>query len=279
MMTNKSSVGFVGLGDQGAPMVRMMIREGFETFIWARRAATLEPFRNTDATVVDSLLELGERSQVLGVCVNNDDDVRQIVEGDGQGVLYGMRPGSVIAVHSTIMPETCHELERLAIQRGVQLIDAPVSGSRDAPERKALTVMVGGDATAFEMALPVFLSYGNPVRHLGPLGSGQRVKALNAVVNFANMRVANIGFAIADQLGMDPAAVREILLNSSGASIGMDRVVNRFEKDPDFAKAHAVPTMTKDVGVLASICRQAGIPETLIERLAADYIEVLKQGE
>ena len=278
-MTKKPTVGFVGMGDQGAPMVRMIIKEGFETFIWARRAATLEPFRNTGATATDSLLELGERSQVVGVCVNNDDDVRQIVDGDGQGVLHGMQPGGVIAVHSTVMPETCQELERLAVQRGVQLIDAPVSGSRDAPEQKSLTVMVGGDPAAFQMALPVFLSYGNPVRHLGPLGSGQRIKALNAVVNFANMRVAHLGFAVADELGMDPAAVREILLNSSGSSIGMDRVVNRFEKDPDFAKTHAAPTMAKDVGVLASICRQAGIPETLIERLASDYIEVLKQGE
>jgi hypothetical protein len=68
------------------------------------------------------------------------------------------------------------------------------------------------------------------------------------------------------------------MLNSSGASVGMERVVNRFEKDPDFAKAHAAPTMMKDVGVLASVCREAGIPETLIEGLAVDYIEVLKQG-
>jgi 3-hydroxyisobutyrate dehydrogenase-like beta-hydroxyacid dehydrogenase len=257
----------------------MIIKEGFDTFIWARRAETLEAFKNAGATIVSSLLELGERAEVIGICVHNDDDVRQVVDGDGKGVLHGMQPGGVIAVHSTIMPETCLALDRLAAERGVRVIDAPVSGGRDAPENKSLSVLVGGDAAAFEMALPVFLSYGNPVRHLGPLGSGQRIKALNAVVNFANMRVAHIGFAVADKLGMDPAAVREVMLNSSGASVGMERVVNRFEKDPDFAKAHAAPTMMKDVGVLARVCREAGIAETLIERLAVDYIEVLKQGE
>ena len=260
-------------------MTRMIIKEGFDTFIWARRAETLEPFKNAGATVVSSLLELGERAAVIGICVHNDDDVRQVVDGDGQGVLHGMQPGGVIAVHSTIMPETCLVLDRLAAERGVRVIDAPVSGGRDAPENKSLSVLVGGDAAAFEMALPIFRSYGNPVRHLGPLGSGQRMKALNAVVNFANMRVAHIGFAVADELGMNPAAVREVMLNSSGASVGMERVVNRFEKDPDFAKTHAAPTMMKDVGVLASVCREAGIAETLIEGLATDYIEVLKQGE
>jgi 3-hydroxyisobutyrate dehydrogenase len=278
-MTNKPTAGFIGLGDQGAPMTRMIIKEGFDTFIWARRAETLEPFKNAGATVVSSLLELGERAAVIGICVHNDDDVRQVVDGDGQGVLHGMQPGGVIAVHSTIMPETCLALDRLAAERGVRVIDAPVSGGRDAPENKSLSVLVGGDAAAFEMALPIFRSYGNPVRHLGPLGSGQRMKALNAVVNFANMRVAHIGFAVADELGMNPAAVREVMLNSSGASVGMERVVNRFEKDPDFAKTHAAPTMMKDVGVLASVCREAGIAETLIEGLATDYIEVLKQGE
>ena len=278
-MTNKPTAGFIGLGDQGAPMTRMIIKEGFDTFIWARRAETLEPFKNAGATVVNSLLELGERAAVIGICVHNDDDVRQVVDGDGQGVLHGMQPGGVIAVHSTIMPETCLALDRLAAERGVRVIDAPVSGGRDAPENKSLSVLVGGDAAAFEMALPVFRSYGNPVRHLGPLGSGQRMKALNAVVNFANMRVAHIGFAVADELGMNPAAVREVMLNSSGASVGMERVVNRFEKDPDFAITHAAPTMMKDVGVLASVCREAGIAETLIEGLATDYIEVLKQGE
>ena len=278
-MTNKPTVGFIGLGDQGAPMTRMIVKEGFDTFIWARRAETLEPFKNVGATVVNNLLELGERSDVIGICVHNDDDVRQVLDGDGQGVLHGMRPDGVIAIHSTIMRETCLALGRLAAQRGVRIIDAPVSGGREGAENKSLSVMVGGDPAAFEMALPVFRSYGNPVRHLGPLGSGQRMKALNAVVNFANMRVANVGFAIADELGMDAAAVREVLLNSSGASVGMERVINRFEKDPDFAKTHAAPTMMKDVGVLASICRQAGIPETLIEGLAADYIQFLEQGE
>jgi 3-hydroxyisobutyrate dehydrogenase-like beta-hydroxyacid dehydrogenase len=168
-------VGFVGLGMQGAPMAHRVIAAGFPTTLWARRQTTLEPFAGTASQIVPSLPELGARSDMVCICVFADDDVEEVLTG-ADGILAGMQPGSLVAVHSTVSPHTCEALAVTAQACGVTLIDAPVSGSAPAAAAGRLLVMVGGGDAACERARPVLAAFGDPVIHVGPLGSGQLAK-------------------------------------------------------------------------------------------------------
>src|SRR6478672_7793434 len=187
-------VGYIGLGSQGAPMARRIVAAGFETTLWARRSATLEPFEGSGAAVAATPAELAAASDLVCLCVVADADVEEVVDD----LLPGMAPGTVIAVQSTVHPETCIRLAEGTAARGVTLIDAPVSGGQPAADAGQLLVMVGGDAETFERCKPVFDTYGNPVVHVGPLGSGQLAKLVNNVVFIAHLGVASDAYLLGE---------------------------------------------------------------------------------
>jgi 3-hydroxyisobutyrate dehydrogenase-like beta-hydroxyacid dehydrogenase len=142
MSDEKITVGFVGLGSQGGPMARRIVQAGFPLILWARRAEALAPYADTAAQTARDLADLGARCDHVGICVFDDAGVREVCAA----LLPAMRPGSRIAIHSTVLPETCVELAALAAARGVALIDAPVSGGGPGAAAGTLTVMVGGEA-------------------------------------------------------------------------------------------------------------------------------------
>src|SRR5579875_1820384 len=117
-------VGFIGLGSQGGPMARRIVDAGYPLTLWARRPASLEPFADSAAKVADSPAELAAVSDLVCLCVVGDADVEEIADGES-GLLAGLKPGSVIAVHSTVHPKTCHALAKKAGAQGVSVIDAP----------------------------------------------------------------------------------------------------------------------------------------------------------
>ncbi|HKV19199.1 MAG TPA: NAD(P)-dependent oxidoreductase, partial [Mycobacterium sp.] len=170
-------VGFIGLGSQGAPMARRIVEGGYDLTLWARRPATLEPFSGTAAKVAQSPAELAAVSDLVCICVVGDDDVREVLHGES-GLLAGLAAGGIVAIHSTVHPDTCRKIADTAAAQGVSVIDAPVSGGAPAAEEGTLLVMVGGDEDIAERCRPVFATYADPIVHLGPLGSGQVTKML-----------------------------------------------------------------------------------------------------
>src|SRR5829696_903379 len=120
-------VGFIGLGGQGGPMARRIVDGSYDLTLWARRSATLEPFADTAAKTAQSPAELAATSDLVCLCVVGDDDVREVLAGD-HGVLAGLASGGIVAIHSTVHPDTCRDLAQSAAAQGVSVIDAPVSG-------------------------------------------------------------------------------------------------------------------------------------------------------
>ncbi|QFG27591.1 NAD(P)-dependent oxidoreductase [Actinomadura sp. WMMB 499] len=247
--------GFVGLGSQGAPMARRIVDAGVPTTLWARRPATLEPFAGTAAVTAASAAEVGAASDLACVCVVDDAGVREVVAGP-DGLLAGMRPGTVIAVHSTVHPDTCGDLAGQAAGRGVALLDAPVSGGGPAAAEGRLLVMVGGDAETAERARPVLETFGDPVVHLGPVGAGQRAKLLNNLLFTAHLGVAESAYALARRMDVDPERLATVLAKGSGNSFGAS-VVGR----PDFTLRAmgelAGALLHKDVGLVADLAEPA----------------------
>ncbi|MBW0011584.1 NAD(P)-dependent oxidoreductase [Mycobacterium sp.] len=214
-------VGFIGLGSQGGPMARRIVDGGYETTLWARRPATLEPFAATRAKVAASRVELAAASDLVCLCVVGDADIEEIAYR-GQGLLSAMKPGSVIAVHSTVHPDTCRTLAKHAEDRGISVIDAPVSGGGKAASEGRLLVMVGGDTDAVERCRPVLETYADPVIHVGDLGSGQTTKLLNNLLFTANLGMAATTLALADDLGVAPDRLVEVVSHSSGNSFALN---------------------------------------------------------
>jgi 3-hydroxyisobutyrate dehydrogenase-like beta-hydroxyacid dehydrogenase len=218
----------------------------------------VEPFGDTAATVVGTPAAVGAASDVVGICVVADADAEDVVLRP-DGVLAGMAPGGVVAVHSTIHPDTCRRLVEQAAGRGVAVVDAPVSGGGPAASQGKLLVMAGGDAEDVDRCRPVFATFGDPVVHLGPLGSGQMAKLMNNLVFTAQITVALDTFSFADRLGVDRAALAQVLAHGSGGS-RVAAILSASGFDTTGMRRHA-GVLRKDVGIMLDVARAAGAAE------------------
>lgn len=240
------SCGFIGLGSQGAPIARRLIDAGFATTLWARRPESLDRFRGSGARFASSVAELAGASDHVGICVVNDDDVRQVCAK----LVPAMRAGGRIAIHSTIHPETCRSIQRLAAPSGIGVIDAPVSGGAPAAETGTLTLMLGGDPDTIARSSPVFESFARLIVHLGAVGAGQQAKLINNALLAANIGLADMALDAAARLGFDNKAVLMLLQQSSGRSFGLE-VRGRVKAPCDFA--HGAALLNKDVDLLGQV--------------------------
>jgi 3-hydroxyisobutyrate dehydrogenase-like beta-hydroxyacid dehydrogenase len=248
-------VGFIGLGNQGGPMARAIVDSGFETTLWARRPATLEPYVDTEAKVAGTPAELGANSDLACVCVVGDSDVEEVLCGE-TGVLAGMAADGIVAVHSTVHPETCRRLAETAADNRISLIDAPVSGGAPAVAERRLLVMVGGNAEVVERCRPVFETYGSHV-HLGDVGSGQLAKLLNNLVFTANLANAKTALDFGAALGVDPASLGEVLTRGSANSSALGSIAP-LGGSLDVIRDVAGPLLQKDVRLIADIAEKSG---------------------
>lgn len=245
-MTQTIRTGFIGLGSQGGPMAERMLEAGYPLTVWARRPEALEPFLAKGASAAATPADLAAGADHVGLCVVDDAGVAQIVDQ----LIPAMKPGSLLAIHSTILPESCEALAERCAQHGVLFLDAPVSGGGPAAAAGKLTVMCGGTEQAFAKARPVFESFAGALVHLGPAGSGQRAKIVNNALMAANMGLAQAALGAGEALGIDRTALAELIKVSSGRSFGFE-VYARLPTPAAFA--HGAPLLMKDVKLLGAI--------------------------
>jgi 3-hydroxyisobutyrate dehydrogenase-like beta-hydroxyacid dehydrogenase len=238
-------------------MARRIVEAGFPTWLWARRPASLEPFADTAARIAGSPAGLAAASDLVCLCVVGDADVDEITSGEN-GVLAGLRPGGVIAVHSTVHPDTCHGLAKRAGAKGISVIDAPVSGGSPAVAEGRLLVMVGGDADVVERCRPVFESYADPIVHLGDLGTGQTAKLLNNLLFTANLGTAATTLALGEGLGVLPDRLTEVISRGSGNSFALN-VLGGDTGGLDRLAGMAGALLQKDVRLVADVAEAAKV--------------------
>ncbi|MBK6013969.1 NAD(P)-dependent oxidoreductase [Streptomyces sp. MBT53] len=245
-------------------MARRIAEESFPLTLWARRSASTDTFADTAATVAATPADLGAASDIVCLCVVADADVEDVLLRP-DGVLNGMAPGGVVAIHSTIHPDTCRRVADQAAEREVTVVDAPVSGGGAAAAQRRLLVMAGGRLTDVARCSPVFDTFADPVIHLGPLGSGQLAKLLNNFVFTAQVGLALDTYALADGLGMDRAAVAQVLAHGTGGSrAAAVLAISGFDTT---GLRRAVPLLRKDVGHLLDVTDTAQVPRprTLVD--------------
>ena len=221
-------VGFVGLGEMGAPMAERLVRAGFSLSVFDTRPEPVKSLVEIGAKTHQSAGDLAAHSDVICVCVTLESDVERVLLAD-DGLLAGARPGTVIAVHSSATTALLQFLDARTKVNGVLLLDAPISGARASALNGTLCAMVGGDAEALAVAEPVLSAYANRICHLGSMGAGQLAKLLNNNLLFANMTLAMSARELAGELGLSLSSVDLVLQASSGSSFGLNIVQSDYE--------------------------------------------------
>lgn len=244
------TIGFIGLGSQGGPMAQRLIEAGHPVMLWARRPESLAPYRDSGATFADSVTALGAACAIVAVCVVDDAGVEAICAD----LIPAMASGGVIIIHSTIHPRTCTGLADQAAARGISLVDAPVSGGGGGAAAGTLTVMLGGDADVVAKVTPLLRTFAGTIVHLGDVGAGQNAKLINNALMAAHMALAHNALEAADAIGVDRAALAELVKVSSGRSFGFDV----YARQPSVgAFAHGAKLLAKDVGLLGEVMGDA----------------------
>jgi 3-hydroxyisobutyrate dehydrogenase len=269
-MNEQLRVGFVGVGDQGGPMAEGIIKNGWPTSVFARRSEVRDHFAALGATIAPSLRALGASSDLVSVCVVNDDQVRDVLLGD-DGVLAGMDAGGVVAIHSTIQPRTCKEIASAAASRQVSVVDAPVSGGPVGAREGTLVVMVGGDQTSFDRCRPVFGSFSQLVRLVGPLGSGQKLKLFNSYMNTFAWFGALETRRILSELEIDLDTAGEFLFNSTATTGPLRRLIKskwgHAEGGVPQGESASLALREKDVGYFRAVAEDEEIDLIQLDRV------------
>ncbi len=249
-------VGFIGLGSQGAPIAERIADSGTcETVVWARRQEALAPFRGGPATIAGSVAELATGLDLLATCVFDADGTREVLFGPG-GAAHTMPAGAIVMCHSTLSPQEITDIGKEATDRfGLRVLDAPVSGGAPKAAAGELVVMVGGDEATYREAAPVIATYSNLSVHVGPVGAGQQAKLLNNAIFAAHIALAHDVFDAGRTLGLDTAALGQILRSGSGRSYGLELLVDAGSLEP-MKHSPLRPALTKDVDLLVRRARR-----------------------
>jgi 3-hydroxyisobutyrate dehydrogenase-like beta-hydroxyacid dehydrogenase len=276
-MTEQVRTAFIGLGVMGYPMAGHLARAGHRVQVFnrstARAAAWVGEYGGAAAPTPRAA---AEGADFVMVCVGNDADVRAVVYGE-EGALAGMRPGAVLVDHTTASAELARELAEAAAARGAGFLDAPVSGGQAGAQNGALTVMAGGADADFARARPVFECYARSVRLMGPAGSGQLTKMVNQICIAGVLQGLAEGLHFAEQAGLDPVAVVEVISKGAAQSWQMDnRAATMARREFDFG--FAVDWMRKDLDIVLRTARAQGARLPLTALVDQFYGDVQQLG-
>lgn len=223
------AIGWIGLGDQGAPMARAIAETGFDLHVWVRRAASLDALDGVPYVQHKTLAGLGDASDAVSLCLRVDSDIEDVL--DAGGLWQHLRPGTVLVNHGTGLPDFARQLAARGAERGVSALDAPVSGGRPGAEARTLTTIVGGDATSLKQMEPVFKSFSTTIAHMGGAGAGQIGKLINNALLMMNQQNVQLVLRLAYQLDLDIKALINLLLAGTASSFALQALGGAVDTD------------------------------------------------
>ena len=252
------NIAFLGLGIMGVGMAARLLNAGFSVTAWNRSADRAEPLRERGARIAASPRDAASTADVIIAMVADDSASRTIWTGD-DGALAGAKPGAVAIECSTLSPAWVAELAQLAAARGCGFVDAPVTGSKPQAAAGELLFLVGGDAAVVERVRPVLEPMSRDVVHLGPVGSGARMKLVNNFVAAVQACALAEGLAFIEACGLDPQAAMGVLMNGAPGS-PLVKTVGARMMARDYSVNFFMRLMRKDVGYAIEEAQRCGVP-------------------
>jgi len=255
---DKPIIGFIGLGIMGKPMARNLLKGGYALVVHSRSRPPVEELGGEGAEIAASPQEVAARTQVVITMLPDSPDVEQVYAGE-RGVFAGAGPGTLLIDMSSISPVVARELALEAKRRGLDMLDAPVSGGEAGAIGATLSIMIGGEASAVERALPIFQLLGKNIVHVGHSGAGQVTKAANQIVVGVTIAAVSEALVLATKAGVDPAKVRQVLLGGFAQS----RVLNAHGQrmlEHNFRPGFRVRLHEKDLNIALAAGGEYGVP-------------------
>lgn len=254
----KMNLGFVGLGAMGRPMALHLIKAGHAMTVYARRAESTAPLAAAGARVVKTPAEVAAASDVMFSLVTASADSEAVAIGAG-GFIEGARAGSVVIDMATISPLVTRRIAAALEAKGVEHVDAPVSGGPTGAQNATLAIMAGCKPAVFERVKPLFECLGKTILHMGEHGAGQITKACNQLALTITAQAAAESIALAARSGLDPARVHEAMMGGFAASRVMD-LFGRRMVERNFSTGIDTRLYHKDLGIALELAQEAGLP-------------------
>ncbi len=251
-------VGFIGLGAMGRPMALHLIQAGHELSVYARRAEAAQPLVEAGARLCASPEEVAAHSEVVFTMVTTGADVEAVALGEG-GIIHGAKAGTVLVDMGTIPPDTARRIAAKLAERGIEAIDAPVSGGEVGAQNATLAIMAGGKAEVLARVRPLLEKFGKTLVHVGPNGAGQVAKACNQMIMVSCIEAVAEAMLLAQRSGADAEKVRQALAGGSAGSRVLE-VFGAKMTTRDFKAGVEARLHHKDFGILMNEAAALGAP-------------------
>ena len=252
------SVGFIGVGNMGNPMAGNILKAGFPMTVFDKHAPAMKNLVEGGAKPAGSAREAVERSEIVLTCLPASPDVEAAYLEPG-GLVERAKPGTILIDLSSVLPSTPRMIEPRARARGVHFLEAPVSGGVSGARAATLAVMVGGDPEVLTRARPVLRAIGPNIFHVGPVGAGNTVKAINNMMACVNSIAMMEGVALGVKAGLDPMTIYEVVKASSGGSKALERIPSALVPR-NFEPGFKVRLMNKDLDTFNTIAKELHVP-------------------
>jgi 2-hydroxymethylglutarate dehydrogenase len=253
-----TTAGFIGVGNMGNPMAGNVLKNGFPLTVFDLNPAAASNLVAAGARKAGSVQEVLELSEIVMTCLPASPDVEALYLSAG-GLIERARRDTILIDLSSVLPSTPRKLEPKAKERGVHFLEAPVSGGVTGARAGTLAVMVGGDAAVLERARPVLRSLGPNIFHVGPVGAGNTVKAINNMMACVNSLAMMEGLVLGRKAGLDAMTIYEVVKASSGGSKALERIPSAIVPR-NFAPGFKVQLMNKDLETFTTIAKELHVP-------------------
>jgi 3-hydroxyisobutyrate dehydrogenase-like beta-hydroxyacid dehydrogenase len=270
-----NKIGFIGLGVMGGPMAGHLSKSGFQVSVFNRTYEKSSKWTSQyKGTVCDSLSELSSSSEFIILCVRNDQDVRDIINGK-QGIIDSLKPGTIIIDHTTTSADLSKKMNELLSEIGCFYIDAPISGGQLGAESGTLSIMAGGDKKAFDASKKVLTSYSKFFKYMGSSGSGQLTKMVNQICIAGLIQALAEGINFSAKVGLNTADVMDVITKGAAQSWQME---NRWKTmvDDKYDFGFAVDLMRKDLDIVLKQAKEINM-ELEITHLVNNYYKEIQE--
>ena len=272
-----NKIGFVGLGVMGAPMAGHLSSNNFDVSVFNRTNKKSIIWKSRyEGIVFDSLNDLASSSECIILCVGNDEDVKDIINGKS-GIIDALNPGSIIVDHTTTSAELAKEMNEVLLLKDCFFVDAPISGGQLGADSGNLSIMAGGDREAYEACNKIFKSYSKSHKFMGPSGSGQLTKMVNQICIAGLIQALAEGIHFSRKAGLKTADVMGVITKGAAQSWQME---NRWETmlNDEYDFGFAVDLMRKDLDIVLKQAKKMDTELEITDLVNSFYKEIQKLG-
>lgn len=264
-------VAFIGLGTMGAPMAQNLLKAGHEVIVHNRTRDREAPLAEMGAQRAASPQESAASAEAIVTCVSDSPDVQAVVLGEG-GVIHGANAGSLVIDMSTISPTVTRQIAQELNQRGIAMLDAPVSGGSEGAKQGTLSIMIGGEAADVERAKPLLQAMGQTITHVGSLGAGQLTKAINQIIAAGTYWAVAEGMSLGLKAGLDMDKLVQAVGSGAAGSWGLTNRSGNMIRN-EYPLGFRMRLHRKDLVIALETARELGVTLPV-----AAYVEQVENG-